>query len=161
MGIDPGTTTVGYGIIEKTGKSIQILDYGTIETPPKSDHSLKLLDIAADLETLVRTYRVDLCGIERLFFFKNITNAMSVAEARGVITYVLAKSGIPIVEFTPLQVKLGICGSGRAPKKQVQNAVKILYGLEEIPKPDDAADALAIAYITSLQPSSLLWKNAK
>lgn len=109
MGIDPGTTTVGYGIIEKTGKSIKILDYGTIETPPKSDHPLKLLDIAADLGTLIDTYRPDLCGIERLFFFKNITNAMSVAEARGVITYVLAKSGTRIVEFTPLQVKLGIC----------------------------------------------------
>lgn len=95
-------------------------------------------------------YKPDACGIEKLFFFRNQTTIIDVAQSRGVIMHTIARRGIPIYEYTPLQVKKGICGSGAAKKLQVQNALKILFGLSDIPKPDDAADALAIAYITSL-----------
>lgn len=112
---------------------------------------MKLLDIVSDLEGLIDQYHPDICGIERLFFFNNQKTGIDVAQARGAIVYCLTKKGIPLVEYTPLQVKQGICGNGIAPKRQVQNALKIVLGLADIPKPDDAADALAIAYLTGLK----------
>ena len=121
-----------------------------IHTTPKLEASIKLIDIERDLTELIDTYHPDACGIEKLFFFRNQTTVIDVAQSRGVILHTVAKRGIPIYEYTPLQVKKGICGSGAANKLQVQNALKLLFKLTEIPKPDDAADALAIAYITSL-----------
>lgn len=150
LGIDPGTTTVGYGIIEITGNKRTILDCGVIKTTPKIELSLKLLDINADLLHLIERYRPEVCGIEKLFFHTNVTTGIDVAQSRGAILLCLAQKGIRIREYTPLQVKKGICGNGRAPKAQVQNALRLIFGLKDIPKPDDAADALAIAYITSL-----------
>ena len=150
LGIDPGTTTVGYGIIEITGNKRTILDCGVIKTTPKIELSLKLLDINADLLHLIEKYRPEVCGIEKLFFHTNVTTGIDVAQSRGAILLCLAQKGIRIREYTPLQVKKGICGNGRAPKAQVQNALRLICGLKDIPNPDDAADALAIAYITSL-----------
>lgn len=150
LGIDPWTTTVGYGIIEVTGNSRIIRDCGVIRTAPKLELSGKLIDIQKDLLELIETYRPTLCGIEKLYFHTNITTAIDVAQSRWAILLTLAGKGIQIHEYTPLQVKKGICGNWHAPKTQVQNALRLIFWLDEIPKPDDAADALAIAYITSL-----------
>lgn len=151
LGIDPGTTTIGFAVIEKIGREVSILNYGIISTPPKIDIALKLLDIAKDLEDIVDTYRPTVCGIEKLFFFNNQKTGIDVAQARGAILLILQKKGISICEFTPLQVKRGVSGNGTAKKEQVQNALKMIFRLETIPKPDDAADAIAIAYLASLQ----------
>jgi len=137
-------------VLEVVGSKRTILNFGVIHTTPKLDAALKLIDIERDLSELIETYKPDACGIEKLFFFRNQTTIIDVAQSRGVIMHTIARRGIPIYEYTPLQVKKGICGSGTAKKLQVQNALKILFGLSDIPKPDDAADALAIAYITSL-----------
>jgi len=155
LGIDPGTTTVGFAVIEKTGRQVSILNYGVITTPPKIDIALKLLDIAKDLEDLIDTYHPTVCGVEKLFFFNNQKTGIDVAQARGAILLTLQKKGIRIHEFTPLQVKRGISGNGTAKKEQVQNALKIIFKLDVIPKPDDAADAIAIAYLASLQKNGL------
>lgn len=155
LGIDPGTTTVGFAVIEKIGRDISILNYGVITTPPKIDIALKLLDIAKDLENLIDTYHPTICGIEKLFFFNNQKTGIDVAQARGAMLLTLQKKGICIHEFTPLQVKRGISGNGTAKKEQVQNALKIIFKLDVIPKPDDAADAMAIAYLASLQKNGL------
>jgi len=107
--------------------------------------------IAGDLTEILDTYAPDMVGIERLFFFRNVTNGIDVAQARGVMLYTIAARGIRVREFTPLEVKRAITGNGHAKKPQVQKAVALLLGLQEIPRPDDAADALGIAYITSLE----------
>jgi crossover junction endodeoxyribonuclease RuvC len=150
LGIDPGTTTVGYAVLSLDAGVRTIVTLGVIHTTPKLNLSLKLLDVVADLTTLIETYRPQVAGVERLFFGSNITTAIDVAHGRGVILHTLAKNGVLIREINPMEVKKGICGNGRAPKIQVQNALKLLFKLEDIPKPDDAADALAIAYIASL-----------
>ncbi|MDD2486964.1 MAG: crossover junction endodeoxyribonuclease RuvC [Candidatus Gracilibacteria bacterium] len=150
LGIDPGTTTTGFAVIEKQGRNVIILNYGIIETTPKECIENKLCDIGDDIKDIISEYNPDICGIEKLFFLKNLKTGIDVAQSRGTMIYLLAKAGIPIVEYTPLQVKMGICGNGNALKRQVQNALKIIYKLDSIPTPDDAADALAIAYITSL-----------
>jgi crossover junction endodeoxyribonuclease RuvC len=150
LGIDPGTTTVGYAVLSLDAGVRTIVTLGVIHTTPKLNLSLKLLDVVADLTTLIETYRPQVAGVERLFFGSNITTAIDVAHGRGVILHTLAKNGVLIREINPMEVKKGICGNGRAQKIQVQNALKLLFKLEDIPKPDDAADALAIAYIASL-----------
>jgi crossover junction endodeoxyribonuclease RuvC len=109
------------------------------------------VQIGGDLRELLDTYHPEMCGIERLFFLRNVTNGIDVAHARGVVLHTLASRGIPIVEFTPLQVKQGIAGNGFAKKPQVQKALQMILKLQSIPKPDDAADALAIAYLASLK----------
>jgi crossover junction endodeoxyribonuclease RuvC len=131
-----------------------VIEYGVIETKPGISFSDRLIQISQDLRELIDTYQPTLCGIERLFFLRNVTNGIDVAQARGVIVHTLATLGIPMIEFTPLQVKQGIAGNGFAKKPQVQKALQIVLRLSEIPKPDDAADALAIAYLTSLKMTS-------
>ena len=153
LGIDPGTTTTGFAIIKKEWKNIEILNYWVIETKALTNISEKIRIIWNDIENLIKEYKPDICGIEKLFFLKNLKTWIDVAQARWTMLYILATHGIPVLEYTPLQVKSGICGSGSALKKQVQNALKIIYKLDSIPTPDDAADALAIAYITSLSRS--------
>jgi crossover junction endodeoxyribonuclease RuvC len=150
LGIDPGTTTVGYAVLSLDAGVRTIVTLGVIHTTPKLDLSLKLLDVVTDLTTLIETYHPRVAGVERLFFGSNITTAIDVAHGRGVILHTLAQHGVLIREINPMEVKKGICGNGRAPKIQVQNALKLLFRLEDIPRPDDAADALAIAYIASL-----------
>lgn len=150
LGIDPWTTTIWFALLEKTEKKHTLLEYGVIETTPRQEMSLKLIDMARDLESLITTFQPTIAGIEKLFFLNNLKTGIDVAQARGVILHTLATNGIIIKEYTPLQVKQGITGNGNAKKRQIQNTIKILFNMEEIPKPDDAADAIAIAYLTSL-----------
>jgi crossover junction endodeoxyribonuclease RuvC len=149
--IDPWTAITGFAVLEKEGKTVRILEYGVITTMAGTVFSDRLVQIGSDLSGILDTYQPTVCGIEKLFFLRNVTNGIDVAQARWVMVYNLATRGIPLVEFTPLQVKQGIAGNGFAKKPQVQKALKMLLGLSEIPKPDDAADALAIAYLTSLK----------
>ncbi len=151
LGIDPWTATTWFAVLEKEWKRVTILEYGVITTRPWVAFSDRLVQIGTDLSEILDTYRPTICGIERLFFLRNVTNGIDVAQARWVIVYTLATRGITLVEYTPLQVKSGIAGNWFAKKPQVQKALKMLLGLSEIPKPDDAADALAIAYLTSLK----------
>jgi crossover junction endodeoxyribonuclease RuvC len=151
LGIDPGIATVGFALLEKEGKILRVLEYWVIETKAGIAFSERLVQIGADLRELIDTYSPTICGIERLFFLRNVTNGIDVAQARWVIIHILATAGIQIIEFTPLQVKKWIAGNGFAKKPQVQKALQLVLKLSEIPKPDDAADALAIAYLASLK----------
>lgn len=146
LGIDPGTTTTGFGVIEVLSKNKLILkDYGTITTPPKIELAEKLQEIYQDISKIIKENKPDKIIVEQLFFFKNAKTAISVGHARGVILLAAKKAKIPIFECTPLQIKMAICNHGRADKKQVQEMVKRILNLEKIPKPDDAADAIAAA----------------
>ena len=146
VGIDPGTATTGYGFIcEKENGDLQVLDYGVILTPAGDSMEYRLKKIFDDLSTLLLLHRPDSSAVEKLFFQRNVTTALSVGQARGVILLVMAEHHIPIAEYTPMEIKQAITGYGGAGKTQVQQMVKALLGLDAIPKPDDAADALAIA----------------
>lgn len=151
LGIDPGTATTGFGIIkqEKNKTEFRILEYGIISTDKKFSDSKRLSILGGDLESLIKKYRPDAVGVEKLFFTTNQKTAMTVSQARGVVLYTSEKHHLPILEFTPLQVKNFICGYGKADKKQIQYVVQKTFGLKKIPKPDDAADALAIALCTA------------
>jgi crossover junction endodeoxyribonuclease RuvC len=149
LGIDPGVNIVGYGFVEGSRSKPKIVNFGILHTDKSSreDGYLRLLEIANDLEELIKEYKPTNATVEDLFFFKNEKTVISVAQSRGVILYILAKHGVKVESVTPLQVKNTLCGYGRATKKQVQEMVKRVYGLDGIPKPDDAADALAIAWM--------------
>ncbi|MBW7954634.1 crossover junction endodeoxyribonuclease RuvC [Candidatus Gracilibacteria bacterium] len=147
IGIDPGTTTIGYAVIKKEKNKIEILDYGVISTTPKASLKDKLSEIGDDLKKLFLKYKPDIGVVEKLFFTNNLKTGIDVAQVRGVIIYLLSINDIFICEYTPLELKKGICGNGKASKKQMQNAIKILFGLDEIPKPDDASDAMGLAYL--------------
>ena len=150
LGIDPGYGRVGYGVIRVVGGHASCVAYGCIETSPRETLSQRLVIIAAEIRILVRTHAPHIAAIERLFFSTNTTTAMDVAHARGVILLTLAQnSSLPIIELSPLQVKQAATGSGNAPKQQVQTMIARLLKLDTIPKPDDAADALAIALCAS------------
>ena len=145
LGLDPGFGRTGYGIIEATGKDYKSIDFGVIETNPKILFEQRLLELSQDINTLIQKYKPDECSMEELFFGKNITTGMKVAEARGVVTHEITKSNIPIKSYTPLQIKSAVSGYGKADKSQVQKMVTEILGLSHIPSPDDAADALAAA----------------
>ncbi len=145
IGIDPGTATTGYGVIKTNGKDYECIDYGVIETPAGWKPEDRLNKIGEDFDGLLDKYGPSILAIESLFFFKNTKTAMPVSQARGVIMMFAARRGLRVHEYTPLQAKMATVGYGRAEKKQVQEMVKILLNLDAIPKPDDAADALAIA----------------
>lgn len=145
VGIDPGTATTGYGVIEKRGDRVSYLACGVISTPPEDDAPARLKMIYDQFNALLDQYRPEAVATERLFFTNNVTTGIPVGRALGVILLTLAQRGLPWTEYTPTQVKSAIVGTGRAEKKQVQFMVTRLLGLSEVPKPDDAADALAIA----------------
>ncbi len=149
IGIDPGTATIGFSLITGSKKDPEILEYGVLKTMalPVDMMPQRLLEIGSDLETLLNTYKPNMAVVEDLFFFKNHKTVISVAQSRGVILYLLAKHGIKTRSVTPLQVKQTICGYGRADKNQVQQMVKRIFKLDEMPKPDDAADSLAMAWV--------------
>ena len=144
--IDPWTTTTWFAIIESS-QDINLVDFGVISTTPKIADSLKLLEIWQDIWALLERYHPDLIVIEKLFFNSNITTGIQVAQARWVVMYEAAKKWTAVLEYTPLQVKKAITWNGRAGKTQLQNAIKMLMRLETIPKPDDAADAIWLAYM--------------
>lgn len=147
LGIDPGLATTGYGIInlQTANGRLQIVDYGCVKTSAKLSFAERLKIIYSEIEQLVKKYQPDKIAIEKIFFAKNVKTAMQVGEARGVITLAAVRNNLSILEFTPLQVKQALTGYGRASKEQIQEMVKAILSLREIPRPDDAADALAIA----------------
>lgn len=152
LGIDPGTATTGYAFIEKSKRGeLLVLDFGVISTDKKDSASKRLLDLHVDLAKLIKDFNPDVAGVEKLYFEKNVTTAMGVSQARGVALLALEESSVELSEFTPLQVKSAICGYGKADKKQVQYMVQKIFGLKSIPKPDDAADALAIALCAAMK----------
>lgn len=144
IGIDPGTAIVGYSILEKQGNKIKLIDYGCIYTDKDDDMPTRLEIIYDRLDTIIKLYKPEVMAIEELFYFKNQKTVIKVGQARGVINLVAQKNGLEIYNYTPLQVKIAVTSYGRATKKQVQEMVKLLLNLKEIPKPDDAADAIAI-----------------
>jgi len=145
LGLDPGTATTGWGVIEDSSQGLKLVAFGCIETSQKKVTVRRLKEIAADLEQIIKRYRPDEVAVEELFFFKNLKTAINVAQARGVLLLIAARCQTKIYEYTPLQVKQALTGYGRASKSQVQTMVKNVLGIKKIPRPDDAADALAIA----------------
>lgn len=145
LGIDPGTATVGYGLIETHKRDLVFKECGVIETHKKLPMVERLHEIGTDIGALIKEMKPDLCVVEQLFFLKNVTNGMSVAQARGVILYEIAKANVSFMEFTPLQMKQLVTGHGRAEKKKVGMMITAMLKLDKIPKPDDAADALGLA----------------
>ena len=146
LGIDPGTATTGYGVIEKDDKNnIIVLSYGCIKTSPDQNPGERLKIINKELNKIILKYKPNFASVESLFFFKNLKTALPVSQAKGVILFTVAKKNIPVLEFTPLEVKMTIVGYGRAEKKQVQKMIQNLLKLKELPKQDDAADALGVA----------------
>lgn len=144
IGIDPGTTIIGYGVVEYDNSRFTCLAYGTIKNPGKNK-SLDYLATTKKLSAIIKKYHPDAAAMERLFFFTNQKTALSVSEMRGVLFLALTSSGLPVYEFTPLEIKHGVTGYGRANKIQVEKMVRMILGIKEQIKPDDAADALAIA----------------
>ena len=145
LGIDPGYATIGFGLITAERAQVNMLTYGAITTPAGLPLSRRLYQIGTDMEDLIGQLKPDVISIEELFFNTNITTGISVAEGRGVILLACFHAGVPIYEYTPLQVKQAVVGYGRAEKRQVIDMVKRLLNLPAAPKPDDAADAVAIA----------------
>ena len=153
--IDPGTTLVGFALLEKKWSDFSILDYGVFSTTPNTELGVKLWEIGSDFVSILQKYQPDLVSIEKLFFNTNITTGISVSHARWVIIYETIKQNIPYVEYTPLQVKKAITGKGSANKAQLQNAIKMIFRLDDIPKPDDAADAIWLAYMWWLNMNAM------
>jgi crossover junction endodeoxyribonuclease RuvC len=145
IGIDPGTGILGFGVIESNGDKNSIVDAGVIRTPVKEDDAVRLSTIYDELSDIIAQTKPTEMIVEKLFFAQNVTTAMTVAQARGVVLLAGQQAGLKITEYTPLQIKQALTGYGRAEKKQMQEMVRILLGLKEIPKPDDCADALAAA----------------
>lgn len=145
LGIDPGIAIVGYGVIECVGNGYKPIEYGCITTDSKLDFPERLKIVYDELSEIIDTYNPVEMAIEELFFNKNVRTAIKVGQARGVEILAAVNKGLDIYEYTPLQIKQGIVGYGRAEKRQVQEMVKMFLNLKEIPRPDDAADALAVA----------------
>jgi len=145
LGIDPGTGILGFGVIDVNGQNIKLVEAGVIKTPAHTPHDERLEEIFDGLQEIIAATKPDKFSIEKLFFSRNVTTAMTVAEARGVAILAARKAGLPIAEYTPMQIKQTLTGYGKADKKQVQEMVRIQLGLTEVPKPDDCADALAAA----------------
>ncbi len=156
LGVDPGIATVGFGLISTQGMEQKMLRCGVITTPPGIPLSTRLLQIAGDLETLITQFQPDAVAVEELFFNTNVTTGIAVAHGRGVILMTAEKCGVPVYEYTPLQVKQAVAGYGRAAKLQVMKMTQRLLKMEQIPKPDDAADALAVALCHGRSATSLL-----
>ena len=156
LGVDPGVATIGFGLIEADRGSQRLLRYGVITTPAGLPLSNRLYQISQDMEELLGAFHPDEAAVEELFFSKNITTGIAVAHGRGVILLELERAGIPVYEYTPMQVKQAVAGYGGAEKRQVMLMTQRLLKMEEIPRPDDAADALAIAICHGRSATSLL-----
>lgn len=144
LGIDPGTGILGFGVIE-AGNKAKLVDAGVIRTPAKQADEIRLQTIFDELTEIIKQTKPSAMSVEKLFFARNVTTAMSVAQARGVVLLAGQQAGLDIFEYTPLQIKQAITGYGQAEKKQIQEMTRVLLGLDEVPKPDDCADALAAA----------------
>lgn len=145
LGFDPGTATTGYGVVEGAGNRLTHVAHGVITTPSKDPFAIRLKHIHEEASRLIELYKPDAVSIEKLYFAQNVTTGLAVAQARGVLALAAAQHGLHIGEFSPLEVKDAVVGYGKAPKKQVQEMLKILLNLDDLPRPDDAADALGVA----------------
>lgn len=146
LGIDPGTATTGYGLVRLTTEGgLESVSFGVIVTPPNTPAPERLLMLYGDLKELMALHQPDCCAVEKLFFQRNVSTALAVGQARGVVLLAIAEAGREVAEYTPNEIKQAVVGYGSADKRQVQEMVRTLLGLPEIPKPDDAADALAVA----------------
>ncbi len=156
LGIDPGYAIVGYGLVDYESNHFKVVDYGAVTTAAHTPFNLRLMDIYTGLDAVIQRFKPDAMSIEKLFFNTNSKTAIDVAQARGVIVFAAAKAGLKIAEYTPLQVKQSVVGYGRAEKKQVQEMTKLLLNLSSVPKPDDTADALALAICHAHSSGSIL-----
>jgi crossover junction endodeoxyribonuclease RuvC len=145
LGIDPGTARTGYGLVEREGSSLRLIDYGCLETLSTQELPRRLLEIHQAVTELIVTHKPAQLGVERLFFNKNVQTAFAVGQARGVVLLAAAEHGLPVFEYGPHEVKVAVTGYGRADKNQVQRMVQMVLNMPNLPKPDDAADALAVA----------------
>lgn len=145
LGIDPGYAIVGWGVVEYTGNRFSPVGYGAVCTDKNTPFEQRLIEIYDGVQAVCREYRPEALAIEKLYYQHNQTTVIGVAEARGVILLAAAQAGVPIYEYTPMQVKQAVTGYGKAVKKQIQEMTRILLHLESVPKPDDTADALAMA----------------
>lgn len=161
LGIDPGTAITGYGLIEHTGNKFKLIEYGVVQSTKDLPLAERLHSIFNGINRIIETYRPDHVAIEELFFNKNTKTALAVGQARGVIVLAASLKGLPVYEYTPLQVKQAVVGYGRAEKQQVQFMVKAIMNLAETPKPDDAADALAIGICHGNSYHSELSRNTR
>lgn len=150
IGIDPGTGILGFGVIEVVKGKPQLVDGGVIKTPVKEDDAVRLLTIYKELTDIIADTKPQVMVVEKLFFAQNVTTAMTVAQARGVVLLAGMQAGLEIFEYTPLQIKQALTGYGRADKKQIQEMVRVVLGLKQVPKPDDCADAIAAAITHSM-----------
>lgn len=155
LGIDPGFAIVGWGVIDYDGYSCRPVAYGAVTTPAGTKMPSRLKSIYDDITDVIEKYRPDVMSVEELFFNTNVTTAINVGQARGVLILAGENKGIPVYEYTPLQVKQAVVGYGRADKNQVQQMVKLLLNLKEVPKPDDTADAVALAVCHAHSSGSL------
>ncbi len=156
LGIDPGYAIVGYGIIDYNANHFSVVDYGAVTTKAHTPFEQRLVVINEGISQLISAYKPDAMAIEKLYFNTNTTTAIDVAQARGVIVLSAARSGLDIAEYTPLQVKQSVVGYGRAEKKQVQEMTRLMLNLKTVPKPDDTADALALAICHAHSAGSML-----
>ncbi|OEG00188.1 crossover junction endodeoxyribonuclease RuvC [Vulcanibacillus modesticaldus] len=161
LGFDPGIAIVGFGVIKKQGNLVRPLQYGSINTKAGLETGIRLKQIYDATKEIINTYKPDAVSIEKLYFNKNVTTAMTVGQARGILMLAAVEANLPIYEYTPLQVKQALVGYGRAEKKQIQEMVKMYLNLKEIPKPDDVADALAIAicHAHSVKMTNIIKEN--
>ena len=160
LGIDPGYGITGFGIVEAQAGACRLLRCGAITTPPNTEFSWRLEVIYNDMRQLLETAKPDAVAIEELFFGQNVTTGINVAQSRGVILLAIRQAGVPIHEYKPMQVKQAVVGYGNATKRQVMDMTKRILHLEALPKPDDAADAIAIALCHARSSTSLLAKAA-
>lgn len=161
LGIDPGYAIIGWGVLEYRANKFKVIDYGAITTQAKTPFPLRLCDIYNGLCNIIKKYKPEVLSMEKLFYNNNAKTVIDVAQARGVITLAAQQNGLKIAEYTPLQVKQSVTGYGRAVKKQVQEMTRIILNLEKIPKPDDTADALAMAICHAHCSGSLLGSMAR
>lgn len=161
LGIDPGYAIVGYGVIDYVGNHFTVVDYGAITTPAGMDFNRRLELIYDEMNVLFAAQKPEAMAIEKLFYNTNAKTVIDVAQARGVLALAAQKNGVPMYEYTPLQVKQSVVGYGRAEKKQVQEMIKIILKLDKVPKPDDTADALAMAVCHAHSSGSLMGKLSK
>ena len=145
LGIDPGYAIIGFGVVEYDGYRFHPIDYGAITTEAHTPFAQRLCLIEEDMQEVLRRFRPDCMAVEKLYFTNNKTTGIDVAQARGVLIVTAAKQGLPVYEYGPMQVKMALCGYGRATKQQMMDMPRRMLHLEQIPRPDDAADALAIA----------------
>ena len=156
LGIDPGFATIGFGLVEFDRSMPRLLRYGTITTPPDLEFQQRLVMIYDDMTELLETLKPDAVSVEELFWGHNVTTGIGVSHGRGVILLAIAKAGIPLYEYTPMQVKQAVVGYGKAEKRQVMDMTRRLLKMDRIPRPDDAADALALALCHGRSSTSLL-----